>query len=434
MQSSKYSSKRNIPDEFPQIMMDFTREILRKLTYEDISNIYEFGASYFQALYNDEQAQGENILSRFSNNELESMIGELFMAADANGDGHLSWEEFSESLSSSSLGLSERMIRRLFLESDVNMDGKISYTEFAPTAVKLIELLVEQKPPARERKDFFDAPLHGYKRSQFQTILQKATEKYDSNLSFTAVRGILMESELGFTSVEIRHLMSEFKLNIGPLPTQRFITETFDTVLDSYIKGICTIPTSAKEILEKLEGMFEQLDTEKLGYLSLYSAKSGIHRLDYPLSNYQIDVILAETNIDEQGRITWRQHLNLIAQSIFSMIDMDYLIVRGELMNQFESQIPSKIHDFDENQFKVQFRDVMLASDSTQKGRISLREYQAALKACVIGFTPSEIILLNCAANMDDEVTVLIKNIENIAWNRVRALWLERQIQKQLNN
>jgi hypothetical protein len=42
--SSAYFTKRlKVPDEFPEILKSFTREILRNQP----SNIYEFGANYF---------------------------------------------------------------------------------------------------------------------------------------------------------------------------------------------------------------------------------------------------------------------------------------------------------------------------------------------------------------------------------------------------
>ena len=45
--ASKYLQKFPIPEEFPNILMSFTREILR----DQPKDIYEYGALYFKALH-----------------------------------------------------------------------------------------------------------------------------------------------------------------------------------------------------------------------------------------------------------------------------------------------------------------------------------------------------------------------------------------------
>ena len=44
--ASKYIQKFPIPGSFPELVHDFTREVLR----EQPENIYEFGAQYFAAM------------------------------------------------------------------------------------------------------------------------------------------------------------------------------------------------------------------------------------------------------------------------------------------------------------------------------------------------------------------------------------------------
>jgi hypothetical protein len=49
--ASKYLQKFPVPDNFPEILQDFTREILR----EQPIDIIEFGARYFKAKENGEE-------------------------------------------------------------------------------------------------------------------------------------------------------------------------------------------------------------------------------------------------------------------------------------------------------------------------------------------------------------------------------------------
>jgi hypothetical protein len=45
--ASKYLQKFPIPEEFPDILMAFTREILR----DQPADIYEYGSLYFKAMH-----------------------------------------------------------------------------------------------------------------------------------------------------------------------------------------------------------------------------------------------------------------------------------------------------------------------------------------------------------------------------------------------
>ena len=45
--ASKFIAKYPVPEDFPDLLHDFAREVLR----DQPENIYEYGAQYFKALY-----------------------------------------------------------------------------------------------------------------------------------------------------------------------------------------------------------------------------------------------------------------------------------------------------------------------------------------------------------------------------------------------
>ena len=45
--ASKFLPKYPVPEDFPDILHDFAREVLR----DQPENIYEYGAQYFKAIY-----------------------------------------------------------------------------------------------------------------------------------------------------------------------------------------------------------------------------------------------------------------------------------------------------------------------------------------------------------------------------------------------
>ena len=50
--ASKYLQKYPVPEDFPDLLHDFAREVLR----DQPDNIYEYGAQYFKAMYSVSQS------------------------------------------------------------------------------------------------------------------------------------------------------------------------------------------------------------------------------------------------------------------------------------------------------------------------------------------------------------------------------------------
>ena len=60
------------------------------------------------------------------------MLHQAFEDADTDDDGHLSLQEFMQSIRQvCEVHLSDNELKKLFVESDTNNSGTISYTEFA---------------------------------------------------------------------------------------------------------------------------------------------------------------------------------------------------------------------------------------------------------------------------------------------------------------
>jgi len=131
---SKYGKDFQVPKDFPSVLKAFTREVLRSQP----TNVYEFGAAYFQQLLAQAQsataAEG-GAETRLTPAQMEQMLIQLFKNADVDGSGELSMQEFKDLIKIANLGLSDADLTRLMAEADVNHDGKIDYGEFVPLAV-----------------------------------------------------------------------------------------------------------------------------------------------------------------------------------------------------------------------------------------------------------------------------------------------------------
>ena len=124
--SSKYARRFAVPDEFPEVMKGFTREVLRDIP-KDLTGaaaeewIYKFGVSYFSGQQNSQREAAKA--------DLGQEIRAIFKAVDKDGNGVLDVKEFRSLLSAftKELGLSKESALLVMAEADSDGDGKISY-------------------------------------------------------------------------------------------------------------------------------------------------------------------------------------------------------------------------------------------------------------------------------------------------------------------
>ena len=199
--SSAYFTKRlKVPDEFPEILKSFTREILRNQP----SNIYEFGANYFAEMsaqanmLMQEQDDGANEL--FSAAEMEEYLSNLFHESDSDGNGYLDPQEFKEIMIAADVGLSEEDIYEIMMVADENGDGKIEYAEFVPIAAETIQALQAREEMERKDQEMLDdaefaAEMYlsrGLTKEDLDSIIeaefQRADVNGDGNLSLEGWR------------------------------------------------------------------------------------------------------------------------------------------------------------------------------------------------------------------------------------------------------
>lgn len=107
--STKYQTDHQVPAEFPRILKEFVREILR---YQP-KNIYEFGAQYFE-----NKLEGSNQLSplQMSREQLMSYLHNVFLSADTDGSGLLDKKEFKKLMKSSEINIPKKAIKLLYSE------------------------------------------------------------------------------------------------------------------------------------------------------------------------------------------------------------------------------------------------------------------------------------------------------------------------------
>ena len=147
--TSKYAKQLDIPSDFPNVLRDLSREILRAVTYESIQGTEEeilaFASKHFKKMARQGRA------TRFNRRKIMNAAMELFKSADEDDSGDLDAYEVANVFRAlgSDLGITsnfqiEHMTNMIMKEADVSGDGLLQYKEFLPVAVDIIESILEK--------------------------------------------------------------------------------------------------------------------------------------------------------------------------------------------------------------------------------------------------------------------------------------------------
>ena len=157
--TSRYRKPFRYPDGFADVLRDFTREVLR----DQPRSIPEFGANYFDRILKQvctrcalslasslrlwqaaEQAimqeEGDGSVDRMSPEQLQEYLAQVFMEADVDGSGSLSYKEFKTVIKTAKLNFDKHEIRQMLMEADEDGNGSIDYNEFLPVGVDIVQV------------------------------------------------------------------------------------------------------------------------------------------------------------------------------------------------------------------------------------------------------------------------------------------------------
>ena len=228
--ASKYQKRVGLPEEFPTLLKDFTREVLRAQP----ADVYRFGAKYFEDVAH--QMQGVHSADAMAHgpgeeDEVSKVEGELlrrFQEDDVERNGYVPGTRVRNVLERT-LHLSQP--ETLFLLSQCSIDslGLVNYKEDAPR-------VVEALPYAGSQADV--VPVLPYDKSQeeFESIL--LTELHDADeegigmLEVNQIRNILENSEIPFSDRNINvlllesHVDEEGLINLADFVEQAFALST----------------------------------------------------------------------------------------------------------------------------------------------------------------------------------------------------------------
>jgi len=341
--SSKFATKYQIPPEFPDILKDFTREILRNQP----GNIYEFGAKYFDCLAQGLPAEGgaggrfggQGDDPEMSLDEVESIIQDLFHKYDIDGNGYLDPNEFKALMTD----LQQRLefppdeVLRFLAEADMNSDGQIEYEEFIPLALQIIQGMYAKKRLEQHMEDVDqhaeDLLVHGMSRDELTELVGSIFERMDQDGSGTLSKQefvtALTSMELGLTRREINTIMFQIDQdNDGNISYREFVPFAFDLLQKLTSLRLLETELENDELAQYLTDLFKSKDAEMSGMLHVDDVRDLLHQAMLGLSRMQIYTVISEAEVNSDMLISYASFVPRAVGLIRSMLSFEKSIVK----------------------------------------------------------------------------------------------------------
>jgi len=270
--------------------------------------------------------------------ELELKIQQIFVAADADGNGVLDRKEFKKvmKLFASELNITVADLRQLMVLADENSDGLIEYHEFVPIALELLQTMYAKMRHAQQERmrqtkaadaasDFL---LNGLTRTQLEDAMKEMFRNADTDGSGALDRkefeSCLKSSDLNLTKKQIRALLDEVDNNFdGVIQYSEFIPIAFGLLSEMVSKQMeyDQLPSDEAAAMDYLIELFTDYDADGSGKIHISTLKQAFRDGDIGLSQLQLRALLAEAKADKAtGEVDYRAFAKTSAGMIASIL------------------------------------------------------------------------------------------------------------------
>jgi len=417
--SSKFAKQYQVPPEFPDILKDFTREVLRNQP----ENINEFAAKYFDCLAAGLPTEGTMAHQAGSMDELEMSLDEverivhdLFRKYDQDGNAYLDPPEFKSLMQDLQKRLEfppDEMVRFL-AEADMNADGMIEYEEFIPLALQIIQGMYAKKRMELHMADVEhqaeDLLVHGMSREELTSLVGRIFERMDEDqsgmLNKREFDAALTSMELGLTRREINAIMFQVdKDQDGRISYKEFVPFAFDLLQKMTSLRLLESELENDELGQYLVDLFKAKDTEMTGLLDLADIRDLLHQAMLGLTRMQIYTVLSEAEVNADGKIAYAPFAPKAVSMIRSMLSFEKAIVKG---NKLDIQ--------EENKFLMVMDEAMAGTDT-----LAVSDFVDKLEGSSL-LSPKELTAAVHLIRTTYESSVPVEEAKSQVWALVKSM------------
>merc|ERR1712196_396714 len=426
--TSRYRRPFRYPDGFADVLRDFTREVLR----DQPKSIPEYGAAYFDRILKQSAEQqviaeeGSGGPDRMSQEQLLEYLSQVFMEADVDGSGSLSYKEFKK-----------EDVRRMLMEADEDGDGNIDYNEFLPVGVDIVQSIYARKE-AVAAKEAMDAEvqeaartalLHGMTKQQYKDLLNTYFKAHAGDagvLTREQFKQALQNAELGLTRHEINLIMAEVDANNdGVIDVNEFDNVFFEMLVECILLVLAEEVRGADELTTYLLEIFRGADLSSQGLLHKADIVDLLRRGDFGLTKLQVLAVMSESMIDENGFVDYEALAPLAANMIRSIWDQNADMDRAVYM---EGQVVSEDQIFGRDRQEVY--DTVLAAfhefDADRNGHLDPTEFkQCLMQTELLGrpLTDKEFTAVLAAVDEDQDGKISYEEFLKLVLEVMQYFW-----------
>lgn len=417
--ASKFAKQYSIPPEFPHILKDFTREVLRNQP----ANPYEFAAKYFHCLASGLPTDGEQVRGVPSGGEVdmslddvESIIQDLFGKYDADGNGFLDPMEFKSLMEDlqTRLDFPPDDMLRFLAEADMNDDGMIEYKEFIPLALEIIQGMYAKKKLEQHMSSVEqhaeDLLVHGMSREELTGLVQNIFERMDEDQSGVLSKAEFMAAltcmELGLTRREINTIMFQIDQDQdGNISYGEFVPFAFDLLQKLTSMRLLESELENDDTAQYLMDLFRAKDVNLTGLLHVDEIRDLLHQVRLGLSRMQIYTVISEAEVNAEHMIAYQNFIPKAVGLIRSMLSFEKSIAKESQANGPEAE--------------QNFFDAMEAAFAG-KDVCRVDEYMELLEGCQQLSVRELQAVRNLLMSYNDEVPV--EEAHGQAWSLVKNM------------
>ncbi|KUF72797.1 calcium-binding protein CML17 [Phytophthora nicotianae] len=398
--ASKYAKPMEIPANFPDVLRNFTREVLRQQgKVETKEAIYAFGSQYFKDLLTKQSGASKAVGDATVNALIpayikmgEDTIKEFVVTAlnEAQQDGGMIAHEQFKQLTNASCILFVNPPDFLPLGIQALMQLRSTHTQRLARIASF----------SKREMEFF---LHGMMQDEMESILRETFQRADKDevgaLTRLAFMDALRDADLGLTRREVNILMSEASpaeddTNIVVYPD--FVPICFPLLKDTYVQGILEAHSNPDWITQYLTEVFASGDSENTGLLTVAEIARLFRAADIGLTRLQIIAVMAEAQEDNTGFVNYEKFAAQVSGMVLALTNVDsqqpyaaylqkyrktseYYSVLDMNQHTFEQALSHALEAVDDNHRGVLVRDEVIAATRSAFPEITDRQLRSLL-------------------------------------------------------
>ncbi|RLN89565.1 hypothetical protein BBJ28_00021838 [Nothophytophthora sp. Chile5] len=436
--ASKFAKPMQVPAAFPDILRNFTREVLRQQSnVETKEAIYAFGVQYFKELVAKQSGANKAVedpansvvvrtYMKLEEEAVKDLLVGAFREAQQQNEGMIVYEEFKQVRGSidargldhdvgEQLQFTSSELRALCAEADENEEGVVSCADFLPLAIQAALQLRANQPQRLLRIEAFsqqDAEffLHGMMQDEMESILREIFQRADKEeagaLGRLAFMEAIRDADLGLTRREVNVLMYEAPVaedDPAVIVYQDFIPICFPILKDAFAQGVMEGHSDQEWLTQYLTEVFASGDSETSGLLTVAEIARLFRAADVGLTRLQITAAMAEAQEDKSGFVNYEKFAIHVAGMVLVLTNVDSQQSNAAYLQKYRKTSEYyTVLDLNQHTFEQTLSRALEAVDESRRGILTRGEVSEAVRNAFPEITDRQMRSLMALTDPDE--------------------------------